>query len=290
MTRLLPDPHIQAVLLDSPILRASYNAAGQSVLPDDRSQPIAREDCLVLSECRRARPYLTPDAAVMFTVLAEECAAEGWDLRWTELYRPVEVQGRARLRYEAKGGPFTARPYESAHPAFRAGDLFVTPLSRSGVDYLTFRDRAERRGFTTVVPRLYKGKPRRWGHSETWHWQYDGHWGPVRARLGYAQAMFGAILDVGGWDWLLEDARTNPASSWRGWDEARVCYAVVQAQLQRGGYDCGRIDGLPGGRTAAAAAALGLDLAGDPVDVAEASYRVPSATRVLWGPSLMEAA
>lgn len=273
----LPLPRIVPVQVDAR-LRASFDPLGKDGGP--------REGLMAARDCDRVRAWLTPDAAVMWLALDELAEREGWDLRWTELHRRQEVQDRARDRYETQGGPYTSRPMEGWHPAYRAGDCHVGPLGRT-VDYATFRRRVLPLGFTTVVDwtikdrRTRRLRPRVFGDTETWHWQVDGPWGPVRARLGYTQAALAATLDVGGWDWLLAQ-RTGP---WAAWDGDRVCYALVQAQLQRAGHDCGRIDGLVGARTEAAARVVGLDLAGAPADVATASYGLASSTQLLSGPS-----
>lgn len=220
---------------------------------------------------------LAADAADALLALHRAISAIGGDLRITDCYRSLAVQQSARQRYEAwlsAGSPkpgssgfnaatmkadYVAEPGYSFHNAGRAIDLHVDALKFPAVP----ADRQLDRLWELCVPIGWSPvitTPRE-GASESWHLDYLGPWGPVRARRGYAEAAMGACLDLG--------------ATGYGRDTERA----IQAQLHRAGYDVGAIDGVIGPRTIAALQAAGVGATcRDP----SALYRLPSSPSIIW--------
>jgi len=199
----------------------------------------------------------TPDTAAALLALSDAVAAEGGDLRITELHRDTEVQAAARTRYENwlhAGKPpthdpafehatmkphYVARPGRTFHSAGRAIDIDLdalwfdrAPASRR-LDLLW--DVAVPLGWRPVIRQPDEHA------SEAWHLDYLGPWRKVLDLHGYETAAICANLDVGNTTLPRSDAR---------W---------IQAQLHRAGFDVGDVDGYLGPRTEA-----GLGLAGAP--------------------------
>lgn len=245
-------PAVQYELVQAPDgILSSYDRRGQAGGP--------RADLIPLA--RRQRGLLAPWAAGALVPLAGRAQARGWDLRFTEGWRPIPDQVRLRKRYLAGQGPKAAAPGRSGHGYGGAVDVHVGPLAASGATLAEWHEELASTGWRPIIPSTAS-----WATSESWH---ADCWGPlegIRRREGYAEATMSGHLLCGQWQHLLDG----------GWSEERVAIAVLQAGLLRAGYRCGLIDGRAGQATLRAMAAAGI-AAGVPWALAaESAYTLPT--------------
>lgn len=235
-------PPVALVAVD-PSIASSYSSDGKTGGPRASLTPLAR-----LGKAGLA----VPEMARALKALSDAVAAAGGDFRVTECHRDVEVQRRARQKYEtwlAAGKPsrsssafnsatmkadVVARPGRSMHNAGRAIDVHLGMLKFPGVPSDKQLDRlwdiAKPLGWSPIIKTANEGQ------SEAWHFDYYGEIKGVYDRLGYEQAaLCGAIL-VGHGDFTSYEA-------------------TVQALLCRAGHNIGAIDGQAGTKTCAALAA-----------------------------------
>lgn len=261
----------QLVRLNPGIL-SCYDSAGHVGGPREQLQRMAR----------RQGGYATLDAAAALLALHLAVEAAGGELRLSDCYRDAATQAAARAGYEAwlaaeRPAPsspewrehmkraFVARPGRSFHGGGRAVDVDLARLRFPGVAAEEQLDAlwelAQPIGWSPIIRRPDERA------SEAWHLDYLGEWAPVMARLGrYEEVAAAATLDLG---------VAEPYG-------ARAQALALQGHLHRAGYHCGRIDGVPGSRTWAAAGAAGL-----PHDLKAAlvaAVALPSSPETLWRP------
>lgn len=239
-------PLINLVPVDVKIV-SSYDKSGKTGGP--------RGDLIPLSKLGKAG-IAHPDMTAALLKLSDSVASIGGDFRVTECHRDFSVQAAARKKYEnwvSAGKPkpgssnwdqksmknaFVAEAGRSGHNAGRSIDIHIGMLKFPGVS----SDRQLDRLWDVAIPLGWSPviKVADEKASESWHFDFVGDLGGVRARLGYEQwALCGAIL-VGHADL-------------KGYE------AELQALLCRAGFNIGQIDGQAGPKTQAAlASALGI--------------------------------
>ena len=224
------------------------------------SYPIGspRSKLLAVASLPNGADLVPPDVRDAIVALHEAVSIDQGDFRVTDCRRDVPQQAAARKKYEnwlaagkpAKGSPgykkssmkpdFVSKPGFSWHNAGRAVDLDLGNLNFVGVPADLQLDKlwvlAKKIGWRPVIKAADEGA------SEAWHFDYMGEWEPVYDRLGYKDAAMCACLDIG--------------VAAYGRDKERL----IQAQLQRAGYDIGEIDGWIGARTHRGIEQAGLEL------------------------------
>lgn len=253
----LPTPRYELVRAPEALL-SSYDARGKTGGP--------RADLVPLH--RRSRGYLAPWAAGAALALDGRARAAGWDLRWTETWRPIPDQLRARQRYLGGKGPKAVAPGRSAHGYAGAVDIHTGPLAASGCTLAAWHEALAATGWRPIIPSTAS-----WATSESWH---ADCWGPlegIRRHEGYSEAAMAGHLLCGQWDHLVAG----------GWSEERVAVACLQVSLLRAGYRCGAIDGLAGRATLAAMVVAGIPQGVPWARAAETAYTLPTDLRRLDG-------
>ena len=245
----LPAPHFELQPAPAGLL-SSYDKAGKAGGPRSELLPLHTR------QTGRMAPWVV-GAAIALQARADR---KGYDLRFTEAWRSIEEQQRARARYLAGKGAKASRPGQSGHGYGGAIDIHTGPLADSGC---TLADWHELLGLTTWRPIIPTTASKGWATSESWH---ADCWGPlegIRRREGYSQAAIAGHLLLGQWQHLLDG----------GWSEDQVAVAVLQAGLLRAGFRCGAIDGRAGRATLAAVEAAGLPV-GSWAAMAESAYQL----------------
>lgn len=240
-----------ALVSVDPCILSSYQKSGGTGGP--------RETLIPLYKLGKAG-VAHPATAEALLALHHAVTAAGGDFRVTELHRDVAVQKIARAKYDAwvrAGKPpasspafdakamkaaYVATPGRSGHNAGRSIDIDLASLKFPGIAADKQLDKlwecAIPLGWAPVI------KEAKEGASESWHFDCWSDLKSAKDRLGYEQAcLIGAIL-VGHGD--LESYA-----------------AIVQALLQRAGFDIGPVDGLAGQKTTQALMqALGVNAVG----------------------------
>lgn len=228
---------------------STFDAAGRAVS--------SRAACAPLAD--RPDGRVAPDVAPALLALALAVESAGADFRTTSVWRDVAIQAAMRARYDAwvaagKPAPgssgfnastmkadFVASPGYSGHNAGRSIDVTLGVLRFPGVSadrqLDTLWEIARPLGWSPIIKAPTEGV------SESWHFDFWGPWSGVRSRLGYEQAAMCAVLDVG-------------FSVWKESTGIRF----VQAQLQRAGFNVGRVDGIAGTNTGGGLRASGFAL------------------------------
>jgi hypothetical protein len=239
-------PRTQLVTVDVRIL-SSYGPGGST------DSGIPRAQCRGLAAIGVGR--MTPDAAAGLLALHLAVERAGGDLRITDCYRDVAGQAAARAKYDAwvaAGKPkpgtaayngstmksaYVALPGRSNHNAGRAIDVHLAALRFPGVHAEKQLDKLWELAMPLGWMPIIKSPDE--AASEAWHFDFLGPWRPVQSRVGYEQAAIAAAADVG------------------NGEAGGATFRRIQGQLHRGGFDPGKIDGLPGKATSAALTASG---------------------------------
>lgn len=248
----LPAPHFVLVAAPEELL-SSYDRRGRAGGPRAELVPLHT----------RATGMCPPWMFGSLRLLHARATARGLDLRFTEVWRSIAVQMKARTKYLASQGPKAALPGQSAHGYGGACDIHTGPLAASGCALADWHELLAQAAMRPIIP---TSAPKGWATSESWH---ADCWGPlegIRRRDGYGQAAMAGHLLLGQWEHLLDE----------GWSEERVCIAVVQASLLRADYRVGTIDGLAGRATMTAMEQAGLATGGAWALAAEAAYTLPT--------------
>ena len=181
----------------------------------------------------------TPD----FSAVLDRVKSMAPALRWSDLYRPYDVQLQSHQDYvTGKKKAFSPPPGGSFHESGRAMDI---DLATIGMDLASFWNFLKPLGLVPII-----GTPND-KLSEAWHFDFRGSHqvvydyvasGKVAAMYSpYAQAARSAILATG------QHVAGVPDQD----------IALIQSGLIRLGQDPGPIDGVAGFRTNAAANAVG---------------------------------
>ena len=184
----------------------------------------------------------TPDFAAVLERLKSTAPA----LRWSDLYRPYDIQKQSHDDYvSGKKKDFSPPPGGSFHEAGRAMDI---DLGTIGGTLSAFWDVLKPMGFLPIISTPDKKL------SEAWHFDFRGSHQLVYDYVGsgkvqttyspYAQAARSAILAIG------QHVDGVPDQD----------IALIQSALIRLEQDPGPIDGVVGFRTKAAAKAAGATM------------------------------
>lgn len=267
MSTIVLTPRVPLVLVDAAIL-SSYP------LGKPRAQLKRLRD---LGDAGR----VPADVARGILDLHNALTSLGVDFRVTDCARSIAQQAAARKKYEAwlaagKPSPksnhfndqtmkaaFVAEPGYSMHNARRAIDAntetAVFPNTPANRQLDRMWEVAQPIGWRPIIKAPSEGV------SESWHYDFMGDWLPYYERSGdYKTAAMCMCLDIG--------------EAFYGRDDVRM----LQAQLQRAGYNCGAVDGFPGAKLSGALAAAGYHHS-------ERDYTKlfshPTAKGVIWSPS-----
>ena len=219
------------------------------------------------------------DVATAILKLHQSLTLAEVDFRITDCRRDIAEQAAARAKHEnylrwvvaGKVTPFdpnsmkvdyVALPGFSFHNAGRAIDInleclrFKSAASDKQLDALW--ETARPLGWRPIIKEATEGK------SESWHFDFMGEWLAYYLRSSkYDDAAMCASLDIG--------VSVYPKSESR----------MLQAQLQRAGYDCGTVDGDVGAKSQAALKASGF--APTERDYTKL-FKLPSSSTLRWKP------
>lgn len=227
---------VKLVPVDASIV-CSYDNAGKTGQPRAQCKPLAKHGKAGIA---------VQEMADALKLLSDAVSKSGGDLRVTECHRDIEVQNRARAKYDnwVKAGKpkpgtanwngntmksdYVALPGRSGHNAGRSIDIHVSELKFSGIPRNKQLDKLWEIAIPLGWDPIIKAPDE--GASESWHFDFPGELKGVKDRLGYEQwALCGALL-VGHGDL-------------QGYE------AVTQALLCRAGFNIGKIDGDIGQKT-----------------------------------------
>lgn len=259
----------------------------------DKAGVLGRPRAALVPMHERFDGRCTADMAAALAKAETRITVDGGDLRLSDLWRSIPMQALARKKYETwdlagkpkPGTPafnpntmkaaFVALPGHGFHNAGRGMDVdhlraapATVPYSKK-LDWLW--DRLIPLGFTPAIKTADEGA------KESWHFDFMGEWRPVYQRLGYEQAALAACLDVvEGMEAVIPRVGKRLAM-------------FLQAQLQRAGYDCGKIDGDPGEKTRLAAVAVKIPVLFNPDQTVSelacnAAALLPSSPTIIWKP------
>lgn len=233
-------PRVELVVVD-PMILSSYPVGSSR----DKLKPL----------CKMNAGTMPADAALALALLNDGVMAAGGDFTVTDGRREIGEQQVARHKYEywlaagkPKGSAFDSHTMKSA---FVAEPGYSFHNAGRSIDNDTGRNKFPGVPADKQLDKMWEiARPLGWrpaireakeGSNESWHYDYMGPWANYYYRCGdYKMVAMCACLDIGVGIYGRDDMR------------------MLQAQLQRAGYDCGAVDGYSGGKTERALVAAGF--------------------------------